>query len=273
MTDTYYALAFPITARSGRVLLVEDTPASRIFAVNTLEQAGHHVLQAASAEEALSVLASEPCDMALVDMRLPDFPGDELARRIRNTDGGGWDPAIPLVAMSASNMEEDRLLCLQAGMDDYLIKPVNGEALLRVVATAMNLAAQRDAPHKHHAHTPPVGLLDVDAALSRLNGKLQLYQRMAEEFLRESVEMNGQLRRALDKTAPSKADHALALRLAHSLKDCADMLGARALRSIAADMESALRDMHLAQARVLAPALAATLDETLVLLSQHVTAN
>jgi signal transduction histidine kinase/CheY-like chemotaxis protein len=115
-----------------RILLAEDNPVNQKVAARTLEKQGHHVVVVGDGEEALAMLARQPFDLVLMDVHMPGLNGLEAARVIRERErpAGGH---IPIVALTASAMKGDRERCLEAGMDDYLSKPIRPDALYEMV--------------------------------------------------------------------------------------------------------------------------------------------
>ncbi len=114
-----------------RVLLAEDNPVNRMVAVRTLEDLGYRVVTAENGTEALEALASGDFDLLLSDIQMPEVDGLELVRRIRAAEEPGR--RLPIIAMTAHAFEEDRKRCLDAGMDDYVTKPIGREELDRVI--------------------------------------------------------------------------------------------------------------------------------------------
>lgn len=114
----------------ARVLLVEDNPVNQLVAKGMLLKLGCQVLLATQGAEALARLEQETVDMVLMDCNMPVMDGYEATRRIRQD--GRW-PALPIVALTANAMPEERERCRAAGMNDYLAKPFRREELLALV--------------------------------------------------------------------------------------------------------------------------------------------
>jgi len=117
----------------ARILLVEDQEINQIVARKTLERAGATVAVAGNGRIALARLAEESFDLVLMDCQMPEMDGFEATAQIRQTEAG-TGRHLPIIAMTAHAMVEDRDRCLASGMDDYLTKPIAREALLRGVA-------------------------------------------------------------------------------------------------------------------------------------------
>ncbi|PWC29183.1 ATP-binding protein [Teichococcus aestuarii] len=117
-----------------RILVVDDVPLNRMVAQTMLRQAGHSVAEAASGEAALAHLQACPVDLVLLDLQMQGMDGLETTRRIRAEEarrpGGG---RIAILGLSGTDAREGWPDCLQAGMDGYLPKPLQREALLRAL--------------------------------------------------------------------------------------------------------------------------------------------
>lgn len=120
-------------ARPGRVLLVEDNPVNALVAGAMLEQMGQASVHCADGTQALHMAAPGQWALVLMDCQMPGLDGLEATRRWRDLEkAGGWH-RTPIVALTANAGAEDRQRCLEAGMDDFLAKPVELDALRRCV--------------------------------------------------------------------------------------------------------------------------------------------
>lgn len=113
----------PKTSR-GRVLIVEDNPVNQQVAVALLGRAGYRADAAGNGEEALKLLESIPYDLVLMDIQMPVMDGFETTRRIRAREQAEERDRIPVVAMTAHALSGYREKCIEAGMDDYVSKPI-----------------------------------------------------------------------------------------------------------------------------------------------------
>ena len=122
----------PVTQGEGRarILLVEDNPVNQLVAKGMLAKLGCQVELATQGAEALAALERQPFDLVLMDCNMPVMDGYEASRRIRQS--GRW-PHLPIVALTANAMPEERERCRAAGMNDYLAKPFRREELLALV--------------------------------------------------------------------------------------------------------------------------------------------
>jgi CheY-like chemotaxis protein len=109
------------------VLVVEDSPVNRLVAVRVLERCGFRAHVVNDGREALQALSSQRYDAVLMDCQMPDIDGYEATRELRRRENGGRH--TPVIAMTAHAMTGDRERCLEAGMDDYVAKPVRAQTL------------------------------------------------------------------------------------------------------------------------------------------------
>jgi len=128
------ARPFPLgKSRSLRILLAEDNAVNQRLAIRLLEKQGHRIVLANNGREAVSALEAGGFDLALMDIQMPEMSGLEATTRIRERERatGGH---LPIVAMTAYAMKGDRERCLDAGMDDYVSKPIQAAELFKVIA-------------------------------------------------------------------------------------------------------------------------------------------
>jgi two-component system KDP operon response regulator KdpE len=125
-----------------RVLIVDDEPQIRRFLRTSLSAHGYQVLEASGGQEALVRLATEPPDVVLLDLGLPDLDGLDVTHRIRE-----WSQ-VPIIVLSVRGQEGDKIAALDGGADDYVTKPFGlGELLARLRAALRHrLQSQVDAP-------------------------------------------------------------------------------------------------------------------------------
>jgi CheY-like chemotaxis protein len=125
-----------MTARRLRILVAEDNPINQRVAVRLLEKQGHTVVVACNGREAVAAVQGGGIDLVLMDIQMPEMDGLEATAAIRAAEAGA-DRRLPILALTALAMVGDRERCLAAGMDGYLVKPIQGDHLLRAVANAL----------------------------------------------------------------------------------------------------------------------------------------
>jgi signal transduction histidine kinase/CheY-like chemotaxis protein len=116
----------PLSPQPLRILLAEDNAINQKVAVRLLERMGHQVHVAWDGKQAVAAVEQFEYDLVLMDCQMPEMDGYAAARAIRRLDRGRH---LPIVAMTANAMAEDRQLCLESGMNDYLAKPISAQRL------------------------------------------------------------------------------------------------------------------------------------------------
>jgi len=122
-----------------RILLAEDNPVNQKVALAMLRNMGHQADAVANGEEAINVLQTVPYDLVLMDCHMPEMDGFEATRTIRRDGSKVLNPRIPIIALTASAMQGDRERCIQAGMNDFIAKPVLKRALEEMIAKWMTM--------------------------------------------------------------------------------------------------------------------------------------
>ncbi|MBE7941553.1 MULTISPECIES: CHASE domain-containing protein [Ramlibacter] len=240
-----------------RILVVEDNDINQEIARELLVSQGAHVDLAGNGEEALRRLSpSHWFDLVLMDIQMPVMDGLAATRLLR---GDPVHAALPIIAMTANVLENDRLDCQAAGMNGHVSKPFELDDLVRVIlahvparAIAVDLAVPAPAPVQ-----PPAPLLDREAALQRL-GDAALLQRLMPAFVQN-------LRQAAQSLPTwlldSRTDEAV--RCAHTLKGLAATMGAPRLSGAAAAAETQLLQGPGPDAAAALARMMSAIDETL----------
>ncbi len=115
------------------ILFAEDNAINQLFIADFLKSAGHRVTTVSNGKEALAAFAQQPFDLILMDIQMPEMDGIEATRSIRGAKNPPFDKAIPILALTAYAMREDRRRFLEAGMNGCITKPVDRPLLLRTV--------------------------------------------------------------------------------------------------------------------------------------------
>jgi len=228
--DHAMAQALPL-----RILVVEDNAVNQKVALRTLARLGYQADVAGNGAEAIAGIARQRYDVLLMDVQMPVMDGLEATRRIRERWPGPEGPRI--VAMTADALQEDRERCLDAGMDDYLSKPIRLEEL---VAALRKCEPRTAEPRKASgagisAVAGRLSVLDV-TSLEKLRvtfeGDEEGFGELLTTFLGEAQSLLAALRQAAD------ARDALALRRAgHALKSPSATVGAAQLAALCRQLE------------------------------------
>jgi two-component system sensor histidine kinase/response regulator len=136
-----------------RILLAEDNVVNRKVALHILEKFGFQADVAVNGREALSALQASSYDLVLMDVQMPEMDGFEATSRIRGGQVASGCTDIPIIAMTAHAMKGDRKRCLDAGMNDYLTKPIDAKTLLEKIETWAAVKHVDSEPAKE-AQTP-----------------------------------------------------------------------------------------------------------------------
>jgi len=135
-----------------RILLAEDNTVNQKVAARMLEKQGYKVVVARNGREAVAAAKNNHFDLVLMDVQMPEMDGFEATVAIRGTEKGAARH-VPIIAMTAHAMTGDRERCLEAGMDDYLCKPINRDQLFEAIEHAARAPAPQ-RPSSTHAGAP-----------------------------------------------------------------------------------------------------------------------
>ncbi|HUY32227.1 MAG TPA: response regulator [Pirellulales bacterium] len=236
--DTAAPVAGPAAPEFGRVLkllLAEDNAVNQKLVVRLLEKRGHQVTIAGNGREALAVLERDRFDLVLMDVQMPEMSGFEATAAIRQGERT-TGRHMPIVAMTAHAMKGDRERCLEAGMDDYIAKPVQARELFQAVERAVS--AERGAEASVAAIASAASGLDLATALDKLAGDRELLQELIGLFLDEWPRWRDDLERAL-----ADGDGERLKRLGHTVKGAMGQLGVGAAVQAALRVETLGRDL------------------------------
>ncbi|GLI35646.1 histidine kinase [Desulforhabdus amnigena] len=226
-----------------RILLAEDNITNQQVALSILKKLGYRADAVANGREALHALRTIPYDLVLMDGQMPEMDGYEATRRIREKDSGVFDPMIPIIAMTAHAMKGDREKCLEAGMSDYLAKPVHPEELAELLEKwlpAAHDAFLKGAQNEEGDVLPDVctvhgsDVFDESLLRKRLMGDEDLVKTIIEAFLADITDQLDALRSSV-----AAGDLHMAEQLAHKIKGAAGNVTGAALASVAHAMEQA----------------------------------
>ena len=233
-----------------RLLLVEDNPVNLMVAQRLLQVIGMDCETAGNGQVALEKLQATNYDMVLMDCQMPVLDGYAATRRWREHEQASGAPQrLPIIAMTANAMAGDRQKCLDAGMDDYLAKPVTRGELERCINRWRGVrmpVAPAPAPAKPAEQAAQPAVLNaavLDDLRDVLGGEVD---RIIALYLEDAPRLIAQLERAVVGNDP------IALRVAaHTLKSSSANVGATTLSEAARDLEHGARDGTLAKPEAL----------------------
>jgi len=200
-----------------RVLLAEDSLVNQKLAVGLLEKYGHTVVVANNGREAIATFDSHDFDLVLMDVQMPEIDGYEATAVIRTKEKHAGTH-IPIIAMTAHAMKGDRERCLEAGMDDYVSKPVRAKQLFEIIEALLGTATVPDVRPDHAALGDEV--VDWPEALRTVEGDHDLLRDVVEGFLEESPKLMEAICQAVAGSAADELQKA-----AHILKGSVHCFG------------------------------------------------
>jgi two-component system sensor histidine kinase/response regulator len=232
-------------ATGVRILLVEDNEMNQQVATELLQSGGAVVMIANNGAEAVKILTANeetpPFDVVFMDMQMPVMDGITATKVLRTKP---YLAKLPIIAMTAHALVEERQRCLDAGMNDHVSKPIDPDVLF---ATLMRWTHSRHAEAagttpKHEApgaeiDVPLIEDVDVTGGIKRVAGNKKLYRDLLGQFVSKQRDAAGQIAEALKNN-----DAKLAERIAHTVKGVAGNLGIATVQLAAAVLEKAIRD-------------------------------
>jgi signal transduction histidine kinase/CheY-like chemotaxis protein/HPt (histidine-containing phosphotransfer) domain-containing protein len=236
------------------ILLADDVEINRALVLAILEPHGHHIFCAEDGSKAVEACKSNNFDIILMDVQMPEMDGLQATRTIRAYElSSGKKPPVPIVAMTAFAGSEDRHICLDAGMDDYLTKPIKPALLLQTVnkfcVQALH-AVVTPSLGTSESPTPSIStdMCEIEIAvfvqkelLDRLGGRTEMIPRFVGLFCKDALQQLEGLALAL---AEENADGVR--RHAHAIKGAAGNIAAPRIHGTAASMEQFAKDGNLA---------------------------
>ena len=234
-----------------KVLIADDVEANRLLVVTRLQQRGHHVVVAEDGLQVLSCYEKEPFDVILMDLQMPNIDGVEATCVIRERESKQVPPRhTPIIALTAHSMANDRERCIQAGMDDYVSKPIDFTQLYMVLAHMFPAHASSSTQSAEHSVVaasaevpkqvvfPELPGVDVKGGLAMWKDAA-IYRQALLSFIQRHADNAETLRTAIQNGAMEEAKWQ-----AHALKGAAGSLCAMHLATAAAALESGLRQQE-----------------------------
>ena len=251
--------AAPRTASLGlpplRILAADDVPQNLELLSLSLGQLGHRVVTAGDGEEALAAFRAGGFDLLLMDVQMPRLDGLEATRRIRQEEARQGLAPTPIIALTASVLEQDRLAAREAGMDGFASKPLEMDQLLAEMARVIGLAPAPSVPPSAAAEAVPDIAIDWPRGL-QLWGSQAAMVAAIRRFLDEHRASCVDIERLLQDAEPQAA-----IELVHRLRGAAANLALLRVSRLAGQLEHALKGKVAASASGLLLALQAALGE------------
>ena len=247
-----------------RILLAEDNATNQIVAIKILEKLGYRADAVANGLEAVYAIKTLPYDLVLMDVQMPDMDGLAATREIRKLTGEVKNPKIPIIAMTAHAMKGDREKCLNAGMDDYVTKPINPQELLDAIERNLGdlYRDSRKIKKEKGGEVASMNIFDKSALLERLGNDEETFTEVIQMFLEDMP-----LEIEVLQQAFAKNDTALVQRQAHTIKGVAANVGATVLQETAFRIENSFKESEKIQNDTMLNKIKADFGKVKVLLS------
>jgi two-component system sensor histidine kinase/response regulator len=226
---TRYSQGDTGTKKSLQILLAEDNPVNQKLALRLLEKRGHQVLVASNGKQALAQMYARPFDLVLMDVQMPEMDGLEATKLLREREkSSGHHQAV--VAMTALVMKGDRERCIEAGMDNYLSKPIRSQELDDMLDGFMNRNYSTVASVGPSATQLPA--VCAEELLERVDGDRIFVQELVDIFRADYPLQISSMREAVEKS-----DSATLQRAGHTLKGALKNLAAPTASILASELE------------------------------------
>ncbi len=256
-----------------RILLAEDGKANQKMAVRLLTKWGHSVDVAENGQETIDRWKEGGYDIILMDVQMPVLDGIEATRQIRDLEKSS-DQHMPIVAMTAHALKGDRQRCLDAGMDDYVTKPIRRAELVRAISAVIGNGNPHEQPESEPAAPDPPAadeqevanapIFDYEAALDIYGGDREFLKSILETAVSEIQGLLPQLDKALEIQDVKESK-----RLAHTIKGAARAVVALATQDAAYEVEKAAGAEDFDKAKSLVPPLRTEVSRLVEELKSH----
>ncbi|MCG6553074.1 MAG: response regulator [Candidatus Magnetominusculus sp. LBB02] len=259
----------PVLTQAGlstlRVLLVEDNVNNRLVANEILKKHGCNVTEAVDGEKAVAIVKEVMFDLILMDIQMPVMDGLEAARIIKSSEA---TRNIPIIAMTAHALKGDRERCIEAGMDDYITKPIRQKDLIQIIKK--HIVTEWDETTECHAESAKVRDSSDNAAPPDINVDRRLVEKLVEHSkLIESLpsdEIQAFIKNAASLAASmmstlSAGNYSLTEKQAGTIRDNAERLSLTEIKTAAFRMMMSLRKLDINNANCHFKTLVEALDK------------
>ncbi len=236
----------PLTLeRSIHILLAEDNIVNQKVALGTLKRQGYEVQVVGNGREAIEALAKQHFDIVLMDVQMPVMDGLEATRAIRSSKDAGFDPEIPIIAVTAHAFKEDMKRCMDAGINSCVVKPFKRQELFREIT---RLVSDNPGQFEIKEDLSPENrdIINMEEVLERLDGDEDLIREIWEVFSEDAPVQMENLKNAIDSS-----DIPYTERQAHTLKSASANIGANSLREKAFQIEIIAKEKSLNNIHIL----------------------
>jgi len=246
--------------QSLKILVAEDTPFNQKFIKRLLERWGHNAFIVENGRQVLKKLAEDNFDLILMDVQMPEMDGYDATRAIRKAETDQKKNIhIPIVAMTAHVIKGDRERCLEAGMDEYLSKPISSGKLLDILRRIASEKSDRQMSSTQEAEQPqehgPALSIDRDEIKKAFDQDWDFFREVVDLFVTDYQQMVEDLRKSL-----AAGDFVSFSRNAHSIKGMVRLFKAEETALLAQELEMRGMSGHTTGLLHLVDELAGALD-------------
>jgi PAS domain S-box-containing protein len=243
-----------VDMKKMKILLVEDNMVNQRVVQAMLEKIGHSVDVANNGAEAIESLKLEAYDLVFMDIQMPEMDGIKATRNIRDINSGVLDNDIPIIAMTAHAMKGDEENCLDAGMDDYISKPITMQSLNAILekwAYKLMFMHHEDKNALNGTLVDEKSLIfDRASFMESIMDDIDVAREVVGIFMKDSPQQINDLKKAVDKCIISEVSA-----LAHSLKGSSGSIGGIAFSNIATKIEAESASGNISVVKNLIPEL------------------
>ena len=241
-----------LPTNKARILLVEDNYVNQQVAQSMLQKLGITADIANNGLEAIEALEKIEYDLVLMDVQMPEMDGFEATRHIRDQQSSVLDHHIPIIAMTAHAMKGYKESCLEAGMDDYIPKPVSLQSLRRLLEKWQNLPQKEgyldDMIPEEKKSSVNLPIFDREEFLERVMNDNKIASKIIKIFREDTPKQINALRESIERGEVDKVSW-----YAHKIKGSSSNMGGIALSSVASEMEIAGNEGNIDKITALMP--------------------
>jgi len=226
------------------ILLADDNNVNRKLATRMMEKRGHIVFSVNNGKEVLESFDKKSFDLILMDVQMPIINGLEATRKIRQKEKKTGEH-IPIIAMTAHALKEDKQRCLEAGMDDYISKPFKIDEVFETIGKWTNKSINKEFRKKQESNEDNLSIeienkqdnallsvIEFETALKRVEGDRKLLKELISFFIEDSLQYIGEIKESIEKQEAEKLKEA-----AHSIKGASKNISAISISQLALNLE------------------------------------
>ncbi len=234
-----------VKKRNVRILLAEDHPVNKQLALKILERGGFYADSVSNGQEAFEAIKNTHYDIILMDVQMPVMDGFEATAQIRNYQESM--DHVPIIAMTAHAMKGDDKRCIEAGMDDYLSKPIKPQKLFGIINKWTGLKEdpviiEVNKEPQNGSEKEPV---DLSMLLDAIGDDHEVVKKLIQMFIDNSHDRKQSLQKAIESNDSRQVEHE-----AHALKGASGSVGAMPLFAYCGELEKYGRENNLSSAEV-----------------------